>query len=74
MENERVNPKQRSRVLNWSEVRHWKNPYDPERPPPVFRLPRWTVSKLLLLMTIAEPTIRGGTSILETAKEAKEEK
>ena len=58
------------RVLNWAEVRRWRNPYDRDLPPPVYKLPKWTVSKVLVVLTLSDPTVRGDPPPLQTIKEA----
>ena len=60
-----VEQKRKTPVLKWRTVASWSNVYDPATPPPVFRGPKWDVTKVMLNMTLSEPTVRGGSCLLE---------
>lgn len=66
--------RRKARVINWSEVADWDSPYDLVKPPPVYSLPEWTVGKIMLNMTLSEPTVRGSAPLLKLIKDAKKEK
>lgn len=74
MEDGELESKRKTPVLKWSEVAKWDNVYDPDIPPPVFVYPQDTVSRIMLNMTLSEPTTRGGPPLLRVIHEAQQRK
>lgn len=60
----------RRRVLKWSQVETWENPYveNVDFTGVMTGGEKWTVPQAMKLLTICEPELRGGPSILEVLK------